>query len=227
MDYVTVLAVAAENGSEVSNETTPPVEAMWELVTGMGLMEALMFIAFGSVCLFYGWRVFKVLVVIAFSLLGMAAGVMAVSKISGFDNKVVAGVIGMGLMAALAIPLMRHAVALLGAAAGGAMTAGLWYACNLTDKYIWAGALIGVIAGGMISFIVFKIAVILFTSMGGSALMMVGMLALLYLYPLTSEEITSLVNEKRWFVPAAFIAPTILGIIIQNKLVKTHKEWDL
>ncbi len=227
MDYVTVLAVAAENGSEVSNETTPPVEAMWELVTGMGLMEALMFIAFGSVCLFYGWRVFKVLVVIAFALLGMAAGTMAVSKISGFDNRVAAGAIGMGLMAALAIPLMRHAVAILGAAAGGAMTAGLWYACNLTDKYIWAGALIGVIAGGMISFIVFKIAVILFTSMGGSGLMMVGMLALLYLYPLTSEEITSLVNEKRWFVPVAFIAPTILGIIIQNKLVKTHKEWDL
>ncbi len=227
MDYLTVFAVAAENGSEVSNETVAPVDAMWELVTGMGLMEALMFIAFGSVCLFYGWRVFKVLVVIAFSLIGMAAGIAVASKISGLDNKVVAGVVGMGLLAAIAVPLMRHAVAILGAVAGGAMTAGLWYAFNLTDKYIWAGALIGVIAGGMISFIIFKIAVILFTSLGGSGLMVVGMFALLYLYPLTNEEITSLVNEKRWFVPVAFIVPTILGIIIQNKLVKTQKEWDL
>jgi len=71
----------------------------------------------------------------------------------------------------LSIPFMRWGVSLLGAASGGILTAGVWLALGLPQEYVWAGGLIGLIAGGMISFIVFKIAVILFTSLGGSILL--------------------------------------------------------
>jgi len=47
---------------------------------------------------------------------------------------------------------------------------------------MWAGGVIGVVAGGMISFIVFKIAVMLFTSLGGGAITLVGILSLLHHY---------------------------------------------
>jgi hypothetical protein len=122
---------------------------------------------------------------------------------------------------------MQYAVSVLGAMAGGMLTAGLWYACGLNERYIWAGALIGVISGGMISFIVFRIAVMLFSSLGGSSLMVVGLLALLYRFPQTGEQVQQLVFEQKWFLPVALILPTITGLIVQNKFIKGSKEWEV
>ncbi len=222
MDCLTILAQAADN-AEKAADTVVPVEAIWAQVTSLGLLEALTFISFGSVCLCYGWKVFKILVVICFALLGMVAGIAISDRISGI-SQIVGGLFGLGLLAALSLPLMRWAVSILGAVAGGTLTAGMWYALNLSDQYMMAGALIGIVAGGMMSFVVFKIAVILFSSLGGSGLMVVGVLALLYLYPQTSENVQTLFNERRWFMPVIVIVPTILGIIIQHKLSSPPKK---
>ncbi len=133
----------------------------------------------------------------------------------------------MVLLAVLSVPLMKWAVCLLGAAAGGILSSGIWYASGLTEKYILAGALIGMVAGGMISFIVFKIAVILFSSLGGSGLIVVGFLALLYIYPQTSERVEEVIFTKKWFLPVALMVPTLAGIILQNKFIKGSKDWDI
>jgi len=191
------------------------------------MLEALTFISFGVVCLFYGWRVFKVLVVINFALLGMMMGMTITEKIVGLNNQFVGGIIGMITLAVLSIPLMRWSICLLGAAAGGIITSGIWYACNLTEQYIWAGGLIGIVAGGMISFIVFKAAVILFSSLWGSILVVVGSLALLYLYPKTSVKVEELVFTLRWFLPTLIIAPTAIGFVLQHKFLKSSKDYNL
>ncbi len=177
MDYFTILAQTAG----ASDEAVVPMDVFWEQITSLGMLEALTFISFGVVCLFYGWRVFKVLVVINFALLGMMMGMAITEKIVGLNNQFVGGIVGMITLAVLSVPLMRWAVCLLGAVAGGILTSGIWYACGLTERYIWAGGLIGIVAGGMISFIVFKAAVILFSSLWGSGLVVVGSLALLFL----------------------------------------------
>ncbi len=148
-------------------------------------------------------------------------------KIVGLNNQFVGGIAGMITLAVLSVPLMRWAVCLLGAAAGGILTSGIWYACGLTERYIWAGGLIGVIAGGMISFIVFKAAVILFSSLWGSGLVVVGSLALLYLYPRTSAKVEDLVFSLKWFLPTLIVAPTAIGFVLQHKFLKSSKDWDL
>jgi len=228
MDCVTILAQAAEAaGPEAAEKAIVPMDLFWTQITSLGLLEALTFISFGAVCLVYGWRVFKMLVVISFGLLGLLLGITVSDKISGGDSQILGGLIGLGLLAALSVPLMRWAISILGAVAGGILTSGIWYACGLTEKYIWAGALIGIVAGGMISFIIFKVAVILFSSLGGSGLMATGILALLYLYPQTTEKVEELIFTQKWFLPTMLIAPTLVGIILQNKFVKRSKEWDL
>jgi hypothetical protein len=126
---------------------------------------------------------------------------------------------------------MRWAVSLLGAIAGGIITSGIWYAFELPERYMPAGALIGIIAGGMISFIVFKIAVMLFTSFGGGILIITGLLSLVYRYegiqnPPTATVKTMLYNNH-WFLPALLLAPTLIGIIVQNKFVKGSKSWSV
>ena len=228
MDCVTILAQAVETASpQATEEIVIPIESFWAYITSLNLVEAVTFMSFGVVCLFYGWRVFKVLAVIAFALLGAFLGVAVTNKIVGLNNQLVGGLVGMGILAVLSVPLMRWAVCVLGAVAGGILTSGIWYACGLPERYIWAGALVGMVAGGMISFIIFKIAVVLFSSLGGSALMVMGVLAVLYRYMNTDGQIERLVCEQKWFVPVALIIPTIAGIILQNKFVKGSKDWDM
>ena len=226
MDFFTILAQASNN-AETAEGTIVPIDAFWNQITSLGLLEALMFISFGSVCLFYGWRVFKILVVICFGLLGLALGITAANKILGPSNQVVGGLACMGILAILSVPLMRWSVCILGAVAGGILTGGIWYAAGLNEQYIWAGALVGMVAGGMISFIIFKIAVILFTSLGGSTLIVVGMLALLYLYQQTSGTVQALVYTKRWFMPATITTLTALGVVLQHRFVKGSKDWNI
>ena len=227
MDYVTILAqTARETSAETADQAVVPIEMFWQQITSLSMLEALTFISFGVVCLFYGWRVFKVLVVINFALLGMMMGMAVTEKIVGLNNQFVGGIIGMVILAVMSVPLMRWSVCLLGAAAGGILTAGIWYACNLTEQYIWAGGLIGVVAGGMISFIIFKAAVILFSSLWGSVLVVVGSLALLYLYPRTADKVEELVFSLRWFLPVLIIAPTAIGFVLQHKFLKSSKDWE-
>ena len=84
---------------------------------------------------------------------------------------------------------------MLGALSGAILTGGVWLAGGLPEELAWAGGLAGLIAGGMMSFIVFKAAVVLFTSLGGSTLTVVGILAILYRYILAGKGHT---DQPSW-----------------------------
>lgn len=225
MYSVTILAESVETTTRTSPSEVVPIDVIWSQITSLGFLEALTFISFGVVCLFYGWRVFKILVIISFGLLGLILGVMVSEKFIGEQHQLVGGLIGLVLMAVLSVPLMRWAVSILGAIAGAVLASGIWYACELNEQYILAGAIIGIVAGGMISFIVFKIAVMLFSSLGGSGLVVAGVLAILYQYSQTTAQVEELVFTEKWFLPAALVAPTLVGMLVQNKFVKGSQEW--
>ena len=224
-----ILAWAATNSTTTgaAEEGIIPIQAFWNEITSLNIVEALTFLSFGTICLFYGWRVFKILVVINFGLAGLVLGMTIIERINGLNNQLAGGLIGMGLLAVLSVPLMRWAISILGAVAGAILTSALWYACGLTEQYIWAGALVGLVAGGMISFIIFKAAVMLFTSLWGSCLIVVGSLALLYLYPRTSSQVEYLVFNHKWFLPTVLIVPTAIGVFLQHQFVKNSKDWDI
>jgi hypothetical protein len=231
MDWMTILAQAAESaneGAEAAEQSSiVPINWFWGHITGLSMLEALTFISFGTVCLLYGWRVFKVLVVISFGLIGMILGVALTQRIVGLNNQLMGGLVGMGVLAVMSVPLMRWAVSVLGAVAGAILTSGIWYACGLNEQYIWAGGMVGLVAGGMISFIVFRVAVILFASLWGSGLMVTGTLALLHLYSATQAQVEAVIFNQRWFLPTALTLTTFVGIIVQHKFVKGSKEWNL
>jgi len=218
----TVLAAASDS----SQEGVVPLDVMWKYVSSLGLVEALTFISFGSVCLFYGWRVFKILVTICFGLLGLTLGIWANDQLIG-GNVIWLSLICTIFFAVLSIPFMRLGVTLLGALSGGILTAGVWLAAGLPEQYLWAGGLVGFIAGGMMSFIVFKVAVILFTSLGGSTLTVVGILAILYGFILEgkSEQFEEFVFTNQWFLPAILLIPMGVGIFLQHRFSKTDQSW--
>jgi hypothetical protein len=230
MNYLIILAKAAEKaaqttGPKAAEEGIVPVDLLWQQVTSLGLVEAMTFIAFGAVCLFYGWRVFKILVTICFGLLGIFVAVLANKYIQG--QVVWLALAFIVIFAALSIPLMKYGVMLLGAAAGGIITGGAWLAVGLPERFILAGALIGIIAGAMISFIVFKIAVMLFTSLGGSTLIAIGSLAILYKYMGAAEKLQQIVFEQKWFLPVILLAPMAVGMFLQYRFIKGTKDWGI
>ncbi len=228
------LFILAQASKEAARQTSiVPIDLIWEQISTLTWLQALIALSFGVVYLFYGWRIFKVITVVCFGMLGLFAG-MRFGQMAG--SILWGGIIGLAVLAALSVPLMRWAVSILGAVAGGIITSGIWFACGLPQEYLWAGAIIGIIAGGMISFIVLRIAVMLFTSLGGAALIIVGLLALLHLYEVHLYEqsqtehtnfVRSLVNDYKWFLPAVLTFTTFVGMVIQNKLVKGTSNWKL
>ncbi len=228
MEHLTILAQAAASSAESASDTPfEPIDFLWEQVTALSWLQAVLAISFGTVYLLYGWRIFKVLVVICFALVGLYAGMRLGDQF--FDTKIWGGVVGFLILAAISVPLMRWAVCALGAVAGGILTGGIWYAFELPEKYILAGVIIGVIAGGMISFIVFKIAVMLFTSFGGGVLIVTGMLSLFYHYESIQQPSTDNIHDwlygYNWLLPVLLLIPTAVGMIVQNKFIKGYADW--
>lgn len=221
-----ILQLALVAAQQPAQQDNTPLKIVWEHISKLDLIEALTFISFGAVCLFYGWRIFKILVTICFGLVGLGVGVWINDQLVA-GNVVWLAMFSVVVFAIFSIPLMRWGVTVLGAVSGGILTAGVWLAVGLPQQYVWAGGLVGLIAGGMISFIVFKIAVILFTSLGGSTLMTVGILAVMYGYMVNRQKLEALVFGYQWFLPAMILLPMAVGIYMQHRLIKTAQDWSV
>ena len=136
MDCFGILAAATETAAQTTGTEQGAfiqIDWIWQHITALNMIEALTFISFGIVCLFYGWRVFKVLVIISFTLLGAAGGMIISKKIGGVNNPLLAILLAI-VMAIVSVPLMRWAVGILGAIAGAVLTGGLWYAGDLSQE---------------------------------------------------------------------------------------------
>jgi hypothetical protein len=228
MEHLTILAQAASSSSEPVLQVQPVLDSIWGQVVSLSWLQAIIAISFGVIYLLYGFRIFKAVVVICFGIVGLFIGIAVGGRLG---SEILGGAAGLVIMGGISFPLMKWAVSLLGALSGGILTSGLWYAFGLPERYMPAGALIGIIAGGMISFIVFRIAVMLFTSFGGGILIITGLLSLFYHYETIQNPpaatIKNILYTSHWFLPALLLAPTIIGIIVQNKFIKTSKTWSV
>ena len=226
MNFMSILAQV----ETVEPESTQvvPLDAIWTQITALTWLQAVIAVSFGIVYLLYGWRIFRILVVICFGLFGMWLGIKLGAKTG--NSEMWGGVLGLAVFAGVSAPLMKWCVSILGAAAGGLVTSGLWYAFGLPEVYLWAGGLIGVVAGGMMSFIVLKASVMLFTSLGGSLITAVGMLGLLVQYEKTKEIPTEWIHNciynYNWFLPVVLIVPTMIGMFAQNRFIKHSHKWE-
>ena len=73
MDCLVILAQSSEAAAEVTTETMP-IDMIYEQVTSLTWLQAIIAVSFGIVYLMYGWRIFKALAVISFALVGLYAG---------------------------------------------------------------------------------------------------------------------------------------------------------
>jgi hypothetical protein len=235
MDLISLLATVSEQAPAASPlfDVGEAKLSLYELISDLHWLYAMLLLSVGVVYMLYGWRIFRALVVISFGFMGMFLGMLSADKLSTNDHALMwGGIIGMALFASIAVPLMKWCVSILGAMAGGILTSGIWIALDLSDTYLPAGFIVGFIAGGLISFIMLKVSVMLFTSLGGSLITVTGLLALLNQYDVrVSDPMTfytyNLILTHSWFLPLAVVIPTIGGMLLQNKLIKLSPNWEI
>ncbi len=175
-------------------------------------LQAGLFVAIGLACLLYGWKIFKVLVLVNAALVGVLAGHLLDQRFAvGWWLTPVGGVV----LAVLAWPLMRYAVCLLGGLAGAVLGAFVARSLMLTGPLIGAGALIGLVTMGLLAFIVFRAIVICFTSMQGSLLTVAGVVAGIARFQNMSSTIDQGLTRHQYLLPVLVVIPALIGFVYQ------------
>jgi len=190
----------------------------------MSIVWAVAFIIAGVLTLLNGYRFYKAATVILALMIGLFAGYAMGQHIN--EPLIVGACCGV-LFAVVAWPLMPYAVAILGALAGSFIGANIWTSVCQLDAVAkqmpdgvggsyWIGALMGLIIFGMLSFILFKLAVVIFTSISGSTLIVFGLVALLLQFKPWQSSISDSLSAHAVVVPLLVIVPAIIGLIMQQ-----------
>ncbi|HVX84557.1 MAG TPA: hypothetical protein VH253_07050 [Phycisphaerae bacterium] len=128
-----------------------------------------------------------------------------------------AAVLGALLFGAISWPLMKYAVAISGGLVGAIVGMAIWAYCDQPMAMLWAGALIGLIVLGMLSFILFKTSVILFTCVQGALMFVLGAAALFMRYTPWSSEAQDAFSHRPILMPLFVLSIAFLGMIWQHQ----------
>ena len=177
----------------------------------------------GVVYLVFGIYLFRALVTANAALFGAYIGAWIGQKL---DATLPGLLVGLILAAALAWPLMKYAVAIMGAAYGGLLGAAVWQTVGLDPNFAWAGAAIGLVACGLLSFILFRGSIMMFTSLQGSVMLIFGLLGLIYKYQDIAPRVNESLSLRPFLLPMFILVPATIGLIYQQTQSGTWKVED-
>jgi hypothetical protein len=222
----------------VKHCSIPTQDQYLQMVQGIGVLVSLALIVGGIVYLMYGWKIFKVLVVVNAAVLGAMIGAWiggvlqppppeaakAAEQVQAQGgNMPLFGAIAISLlMAVLALPLMKYAVSLMGGLAGSLLGYSAWHyishaaGAEAVYAYAPAGALVGLVTLGLLSFLIFRWVIIIFTSFQGSLLTITGLLGVLMHFGGAREYLLNSMTHSHFLLPLLVIVPAIIGLAFQH-----------
>ncbi|HVT81833.1 MAG TPA: hypothetical protein VHM90_14400 [Phycisphaerae bacterium] len=179
----------------------------------------------GSLLMIFGFKAYKWIVLVNFISIGALLGPMLVKSESadkgGQDLVIVMSIAGAVLMGILAWPLLKYAVAACGGLVGFVIGMVVWAYCDQPLNLAWAGGLVGLAVLGMLSFVLFKTTVILFTSIEGAALFVFGTCALLMHYAPWQKQVATSLDTK------PILLPLVVGTLAAIALFWQHQQHGL
>ena len=187
----------------------------------MGPGEAVIFLVGGVLMLLFGISLFKFVVMVNTALLGAGVGMYIGDKAG---NESVGALIGGFSAALLCWPLMKHAVAMMGFILGGLAGAALWRLFEVKHpELFWVGGLMGGVTFGLLSFLLFRGCVMMYTSLQGAGMAVCGLLSLIMKYQDVAPKITQYLSMKTFVLPLAIFIPAMFGLIFQQMPVAGAK----
>ncbi|HEY7091244.1 MAG TPA: hypothetical protein VH518_24320 [Tepidisphaeraceae bacterium] len=191
-----------------------PVQAdLLQWAQNMSPGTATILVIGGMVYLLFGYIIFKWLVMLNAGLVGAFIG----GKIGEKGGSMPAGAcVGAFVCAAITWPMMKYAVAFMGGIFGVLLGTSVWRALGLESNFAWAGSLIGLVLFGLLSFILFKGSVMMYTSLQGSVMLIFGILGLIYKYQSIAPQVTENMTLKPFILPLSIFIPAVLGLLYQQ-----------
>lgn len=184
----------------------------------------------GVVLLLFGWRVFKVWVVVNAVLVGLLLG----DRLALFLGRPELALwLAMGAGAVLAVltwPLMKLAISALGGMAGGFVGYHGWrYAMTLIDRpdlagYDWVAALVASLVVALLAFMIFRAVVVAATSIQGSLLIVSGALSLCLKLPALERALYRPLLDSPHLLALLIAIPALVGIVYQSLNPAPAKE---
>ncbi len=179
----------------------------------MGPLTAVLLMGIGVVYILFGWYLYKSLVTLNAAVIGALVGAIIGDKLGSMGAGVVLGAFIAGVVT---WPTMKYAVSVMGGLFGAVLGASLWRAANLEPSYAASGAAMGLILFGLLSFIIFRGSVILYTSLQGAVMFIIGLLGLVYKYQDLAPKITESMTVKPFLLPMIIFIATIIGQVYQQ-----------
>jgi hypothetical protein len=179
----------------------------------MGALTAALLVLAGCVYLLFGVYAYRALVTINAAVAGAYIGALIGTKAG---NATAGAMVGGFAACALAWPLMKYAVAVTGAIFGALLGASIWRAAGLEGHYAWAGGGMGLIFFGMLSFLLFRGSIMMFTSLQGSVMLVFGLLGLIYKYQELAPKVSDHLLARQFLLPLFIFVPATLGLIWQQ-----------
>src|SRR5262249_28807217 len=125
------------------------------------------------------------------------------------------------LFASIATPMLRWTVAVFGGLTGAFLGAHAWTLANAQPASAqWAGACMGFIAVALLSFVIFRIVVVLFTSIGGATMVVLGAITLLLHVPGWENTVRDSLVSNKHLVPLLVTVAAVAGFVIQESRVR-------
>ena len=197
-------------------------------LTQINIVWAGVMVFLGVICTFQGYRWRKTVVLILAALCGLWAGSALGAELG--SGAMITALSLATLFATIALPLMKFTVAFFGGLAGAFLGANLWsmLASPEQQSSVQLGAVFGLIAMGLLAFIAFRLVVIIFTSIVGSTMLVLGMLSLLVGLGFWQGDLSTTMTENKLIVPLIVAVIALIGGVIQQGggLIKLIEKAD-
>lgn len=175
----------------------------------------------GLLCILNGYRWHRPLV----ALLAFISGIGLGNTIAAEMGRPVLIGLAIGLLfAVIATPLLKLSVAMLAGATGAFIGANFYRSVEATQRLTeyfqtgqeWVGGAIGFVALAMLSLMLFRFCVVLFTSVGGAGMLIFGGVALLMLVPDWKPAIETSISDTPLLVPTLTLLAAVAGFVLQH-----------
>jgi hypothetical protein len=199
-------------------------DALLEQLSRMPAIVAVVVAVVGAICVVRGYMWHRWIVILLAAMLGLGLGHFVSEQVG--RSGVIA--ISMGLLfAAIASPMLRWTVAVFAGLAGAFIGANVWSIVQGADAGSpWPGAAMGFILLALSSFLIFRVAIILFTALGGAAMLVIGAIASLLHIDAISAPVQEHLQQHQLIVPLLVGIAAVGGFILQESWTRSAPKEE-
>lgn len=193
-------------------------DELLDTLSSMPLIGASVVVVVGILCVLNGYRWHRWVIMVLAFMCGLGIGQLLSTQIG--KSAIVAVALGL-LFAIIATPMLKVAVAIFGGLTGAFIGANAWTAIQVSAADMqWAGALMGFILLALLSLILFRLVIVLFTSVGGAAMVLFGSITLLMHVPSWEPAVRASFTNNQLLLPLLLVVAAVGGFVVQQSRVR-------